>query len=134
MQALDERDEKILIERQAALNARSAAIKSGDFVRFADGKILQVSHVWLDGNDQPEAVQTSVSHGHKDSSFYLGQGYMSFSGGLFSSIPASKFIRTREAMVSGAWFFHHDYACAGGGKQVQVILPVWECSEQSPSY
>lgn len=130
---LDERDQAILNERQNALNQRTE-IKSGDFVRFADGTLRQVSHVWKDENEQPEGIQTSTSHGKGDSSFYLGKGYMSFSGGLFTSVPASTFTRSNETLTSGAWFFHHDYACAGGGIQVEVSLPLWLCSEIAPSY
>jgi hypothetical protein len=122
---MDERDTEILNVRQAAFLARTEP-KQGDFVRFADGTLRRISHVWFDENGKASHIQTS--HG---GTFYVGEGYMSYSSGaLFSSIEAGKFTRTGEIIAGRAWFFHHDLACAGGGVDVIVNCPVWECSEQ----
>jgi len=123
---LDERDLKILVVRKRALR-RKKAIKSGDFVVFTDGTTRRVSHVWKDSKNRPEFIQTSDGG---DMSFYLGEGYMSFSGGLHPSLPASLFTKTDEFRDGYCWFFHHDYATAHNGVHATVPCPVWTCNSQ----
>lgn len=118
---MDDRDLEILIDRQAKLSAIKE-IKQGDYVRFADGIERRVSHVWYDGG-----IQTSAG-----GSWYLGEGYMSFSGSLFPIVPAETMRRTEEKKPGSAWFFHHDYAVRDGGIPVMVNCAVWECSEPAP--
>lgn len=121
---LDQQDQSILQARQASFTA-IAEPKQGDFIRFANGTIKRIAHVWADENGKAETIQPTMYRG--DSSFYLGDGYMSFSGSLNTGIPAAKFHRTSETMPGSAWFFHHDYATAHNGVNVTVNCPVWEC-------
>jgi hypothetical protein len=113
---LDERDRAILDERVAAFNA-TTEIREGDFVRFADGVLRQVSYVW------PGGAQTSDG-----GSFYLGNGYVNMSGTLYPSIPADTLTLTDETMPAYVWFFHHDSHTAGNSVHVQVTFRVWTCS------
>lgn len=118
----DERDQKILDERLAAFAEREGP-QTGHYVRFADGTMRRISHVWdWEGCDDP-SVQTSDC-----GSWYFGEWYMSFSGSLYKGIPASTLARTNETKPGRAWFFHHDYRSAHNGVDVMVDLPVWECS------
>jgi len=126
MNTLDERDQTIFEERQAAFMARTEP-KQGDFIRFRNGTIKRIAHVWTDQEGRAESIQPTMYKG--DSSFYLGEGYMSFSGSLNSGIDASRFTRTNETMLGAAWFFHHDLARASNGVSVQVTCPVWYCNE-----
>ena len=126
MNKLDERDQKIMDERQAAFLARTEP-KQGDFIRFKDGTVKRIAHVWTDENGKATHIQPTMYNG--DSSFYMGEGYMSFSGSLNPSIDAAKFTRTNEIMQGWAWFFHHDFATAHNGIDVLVNCPVWECAE-----
>ena len=71
----DERDRAILEARSNAFHQHTTP-QVGDFVIFADGTERRISHNWGD------EVQTS-----DDGSFYLGDGYMSFAGSLYTSIP-----------------------------------------------
>ena len=116
---MDKRDEELLKQRSATFLERKY-IKSGDFVRFADGTIRRVSHVWT---DEPVGIQTS-----DNGSWYLGNGYMSFSGGLFCPIPAASMTRTDETMSGACWFFHHDFAYRDNGIYTSIPCPVWNCS------
>jgi hypothetical protein len=122
---MDARDSEILRVRAAAFLARQQ-VKQGDFIRFANGTIRRVSHVWTDENNQPDGVQTTM----KDTggSFYLGDGYMSYSGGMWPSIPANTLTRAVELMDGRAWFFHHDYSQAHNGIDVNIPCPVWDCT------
>lgn len=122
---MDEQDTQILARRQAQLDARTEA-KAGDIIRFPDGTIKRMAHVWTDENGKAESIQPSSHDG--DSCCYLGEGgYQSYSGGLLPGIDARKFTRTTETMEGSAWFFHHDYARAHNGIDVKVTLPVWDC-------
>jgi hypothetical protein len=98
MSQLDERNQKILSDRQSAFLSDST-IKSGDFVRFVDGTLRRVSHVWTDARNKPDSIQTSTG-----GSFYIGNGYMSFSGGLYSGVDFAQFTRTDETMHGRCWF------------------------------
>lgn len=122
----DERDEEILRKRQEMLN-EDTSIKQGDRVIFADGVKRWVSHVWeaydhpTDG--YPTSVQTSDG-----GSFYLGEGYCSMSGGLFTGVPATTLTRTDDTAQLGVWFFHHDWHQAHSAVHAQVDVPVWTCT------
>ena len=107
---VDERDVDIMRARMALLDGMEA-IRCGDYVRFPDGHYERVSHVWEDG------VQTS-----NGGSWYLGNGYCSFSGGLNAVVSNDTLTLTDEIKPGMVWFFHHDYAGAGNG--VDVIVPL----------
>ena len=123
---MDELDAKILAERQAAfLRRRDGEIKSGDFVHFADGTMSRVTHVWSDERG-PFSIQTEQGNG--DSSFYLGNGYMEFSGSLRPGVSFSFMKPAGWTTPGSCWFFHHDHARAYNGVRVKVDCPVWNCS------
>jgi hypothetical protein len=82
----------------------------------------QIFYVW------PDSVQTSDG-----GSFYLGDGYMSFSGSLYTSVPIETLTliegTRREAW---AWFFHHDHRTAHNSVHVCVPVRVWMSSAKAP--
>jgi hypothetical protein len=121
---LDERDQAILAQRAAALLARGAdEPQIGDYVTFADGITLRVSYVWPDGG-----IQTS-----QGGFFYLGDGYCSFSGGLFPALPQDTLTLTGTRRAGPCWFFHHDYATADNGVDVEpAVFNAWACSIAAP--
>lgn len=118
---LDDRDAAILAARVAAFDPVEGP-RVGDYVHFNDGVTRQISYVW------PDSVQTSDG-----GSFYLGKGYMSFSGGLYTAVPTETLTLvegvTREA---GAWFFHHDHWTAHNDVHVRVPVRVWMSSAKAP--
>jgi hypothetical protein len=118
---LDARDAAILAARVAAFDPTEGP-RVGDYVHFIDGVKRQISYEWPDG------VQTSDG-----GSFYLGEGYMSFSGGLYTSVPTETLTlmegTTREA---SAWFFHHDRWTAHNAVHVRVSVRVWMSSAKAP--
>lgn len=121
----DERDAEILRAREASLDANP--INPGDFVTFADGTTRRVSYVWT-YEDKPQSIQTSHS-----GSWYLGDGYVSFSGSLYNGVPFESLTDTGDKHDGDAWFFHHDYACADNGVQVAVKFRVWRCNQEAMS-
>ena len=130
MPNLDERDQAIYDNRQAAFLDRKSEsdIRQGDFIRFKDGALKRVAHVWKDIEGFEDSVQPTSARGNSGS-FYIGGGWASFSGALDSSIPFSTFKKTNEFIPDGYfWFFHHDFAYAHNGVYVFMKTPVWECS------
>jgi len=118
----DARDEEILLARYTAYMAL-AEPSIGDWVRFRDGVGRRIGHVWWDG-----AIQTS-----RNGSFYLGEGYVSFSGELYRSIPSSTLTLSKDRQVGSFWFFHHDRQEASNGVTFNVECRIWDCSEDAPS-
>lgn len=112
----DDRDAELLCQRATELDADPGP-RCGDFVRFADGRMERVSHVW------DAAVQTS-----EGGSFYLGHGYVSFSGGLNPSIPAAELRRADEAQDGSCWFFHHDRFTAHNAVHATMPFRVYDVS------
>lgn len=118
---LDERDQAILAERVAEIDRREGP-RVGDFVRYADGVEHRVSHVW--GDEADDTIQTSYG-----GSFYLGHGYVSFSGGLEPGVKRETLTLTGERKDGRVWFFHHDYATAHNGVDARMAFRVYETSE-----
>jgi len=99
----DDRDATIKARRLAAWNTRNGP-RVGDFVIMPDLTYQRFSHDWGD------SIQTS-----EGGSFYLGEGYASFSGGLNPSVPKSRLVLTDEIREGSFWFFHHDFMRAHNG-------------------
>ena len=108
---LDPQDRTILEARLAAWNERTGP-RVGDYAIFADGTTHRFSYDW--GGEY--GIQTS-----KDGSFYLGDGYMSFSGGLDPCIRYERIHPTGEVRDGRCWFFHRDWHRADNG--VDVLVP-----------
>src|SRR5882724_5982120 len=124
LDALDDRDSAILAERLASLPTDAPSV--GEWVRFADGTMRRVSHVWPgDWHDDGIArVQTSDG-----GSYYLGDGYVSMSGSLYPGVKADTLTLADDAPRAGScWFFHHDHHCASNGVDVTVPWRVWRCA------
>lgn len=116
---LDDRDRDLFTARAESYD-RIGGPRVGDYVEFADGVIRRVSHVWDDG------VQTSDG-----GSFYLGNGYISFSGGLYPSIPFSSLTDTGEKRNGSVWLFHHDWARAHNGVHSEISFRVFKADRET---
>ncbi len=117
----DERDAEIVATRAATLAANP--INVGDFIRFADGTTRRVSYIWPGDDDAPGSIQTSAG-----GSYYLGDGYVSFSGALFIGVPFASLTDTGDTFDGDVWIFHHDHACAHNGVHTTIKFRVWHCN------
>ena len=124
---LDERDRAIFAARVAQFDPTEGP-RVGDHVDFTDGVSRLISYVWGDGTDELDGVQTSDG-----GSFYLGDGYMSFSGSLYICVPHDTLTLTEETRATVAWFFHHDWHSRDNGVDVKVAMRVWKCCVAAPS-
>lgn len=125
MGILDARNQEILAQREALRDAIEGP-RVGDFVRFADGILRRISHIWDFADGCDAMVQTSDG-----GSFYLGDGSMSFSGSLYSSVNVRTLTLTEETRTGGAWFFHHDWPEAHNGIDVALTCRVYTCTENA---
>lgn len=126
---LDERDQAILAESVAALDQDDRP-RVGDWIDFPDGTSRRVSYLWCDEFGEPLAngVQTSAG-----GSWYLGHGYCSFSGSLFTGVDVSTLELTDETRDGSVWFFHHGFRMAHNGVGAAVAFRVYRCSVAAPT-
>jgi hypothetical protein len=123
---LDERDRAIIDARAESL-ATVQGPRVGDWVEFADGITRRVSHVWDFDDDALSGVQTS-----NGGSFYLGEGFVSFSGNLYQSVRPSTLTRTEETRLGRVWIFHHDWAEAHNGVDTSILFRVYKSTAKAP--
>lgn len=114
---LDERDTEIFVRRFHSFYDHHGP-RVGDYVQFSDGVERRISHVW------PDSIQTSDG-----GSWYLGEGFVSFSGGLYLGVKPETLTDTGGRKPGSVWFFHHDYATAGGGVTTAMDFRVFACTE-----
>lgn len=120
---LDDRDRLILRERMAAHEAGDGP-QVGDFVTFAGGTRRRLSRLWPDG------FQTSdVGSG----SYYLGPGYVSYSGGLYTACPIDSLTYANSHAIGMVWFFHHDDHRAHNGVEAVGSFRMWDCGLEAPT-
>lgn len=117
-QHLDERNAAILDNRVEALLEITRPMV-GDFAMMPDGAVKRISHIW-DFGDGTTSIQTS-----KGGSFYLGDGYVSFSGGLDPGIDGNRFRDLGYRQHGSCWFFRDDFWGAGRGLDVVAPFRVW---------
>jgi hypothetical protein len=86
----------------------------GDYLRIGE-KYVRFSHDWGD------KIQTS-----KGGSFYLGDGYISFSGGLDPAIPKAELKDTGETRTGYIWVFKKDWWAANNGCDFEREFRVFE--------
>jgi len=123
---LDERDRQILWERRHSIELTEEP-RCGDYVEFADGITRRVSHVYGADWDDMAGVQTSDG-----GSFYLGNGYVSFSGSLYPSVSMTTLTLTGQQRAGSAWFFHHDWAMRDNGVDVTIPFRVYRSTANAP--
>jgi len=91
---------------------------------------------WLVKKVKGEDKYYRFSHNYGDSlqisdggSFYLGEGYISFSGSLEPSIPLEKMEDTGEKKLGQVWFFKNDIKQAENGITLETEFRVYRLKE-----
>jgi hypothetical protein len=118
-------DAGIIAKRMAALDAMPG-MRVGDFLRLKDGTLARVAYHW------GHCVQPSCSR--HSGSFYLADGYVSYSGGLDASISITEFRLTGETDCGLVWIFHRNFIGAGRGVDAVVPFRVYEQIERLTSF
>jgi hypothetical protein len=84
-----------------------------------NGETTRFTHDWGD----------SIQTGGCGSGFYLGEGYISYSGGLDSGVKTSDLKPTDEKMKGWIWIFDKDIWGAGRGVDFEIDFRVFELIE-----
>ena len=93
----------------------------GDWIREHNGRMTRITHDWTGYKDNP-SMQSGGEHGR----FYLGAGYISYSGGLDAGTKKGDLIRTNEIKPGAVWFFKDDYHTAHNGIDYMVDFRVYK--------
>jgi hypothetical protein len=123
----DQKDREILATRLAAYESRNG-MTTGDAIQFSDGKIMRIAYIHRHMDGAPFSVQPCWGgsfHMHKS-------GHCEMSGGLETGIDPAEFQPTEEKHNVSAWFFHHDYAGAGMGRDFTYPARVWKIDRPAP--
>ena len=100
-------------------------LRVGDWVRFPNGIMNRVTYIW---DVEPERIiQTGGSDGNHG--YFLGKGWISYSGGLDVGVDESKFTPTKETKKGWIWFFNNNYVTAHNGVYYEMNFRIFECSE-----
>jgi hypothetical protein len=102
-----EENEAILATRIYSLNQRPGP-RCGDWLDLPDGTSARIAHHWGD------AVQPSTGNGDTGS-FYLGDGFLSYSGSLEGSVAIDRLQFDGEYRSGRLWFFSQDHHRAHNG-------------------
>lgn len=115
-------NDEILLTRYTALNKQQGA-RVGDFLKLTPPdprcpNYTRFTHDWGD------TIQTGGTVG---GSYYLANGFLSYSGGLDPGIATADLILTDEVKDGHVWFFDEDISGAGRGltfdAQMRVFIP-----------
>lgn len=109
---IKEKNQKILDERLEHYN-QIEGVRVGDWIREKDGTMTRATHIWDDGQVQ--------NGGNKYSSYYLGDGYLEYSGSLDHGYYKNQLEPTDEMEDGSIWFFKNDFATAHNG--IDYIVP-----------
>lgn len=111
-------DDEILNKRLVKYNQIKSP-RVGDWIREKSGRMTRATHDW--GND------SIMQHGGGEfGQFYLGDGYISYSGGLDTGIKKASLKLTDEVKTGKVWFFKNDYAMAFNGIDYMIDFRVYE--------
>lgn len=122
-----DKDRELLRLRAAAWEARPSKVpREGDFVRFlkSPGVLYRFSY--------RNEYSSQITRG---GSYYLDRnGYCSFSGGLYPSVPYSDLRLTSEQLLGSFWFFHDDYPRAHSAVNVAIPCRLWVSEGETTDY
>lgn len=123
---LDAVDADILEARKAALSDTCEVIV-GDWLRFDDGRMERVTHIWPADWHEDEIARAQTTHPKfGGGSFYLGRTACSYSGALDGGIKVDRFTFSGEMKPGPVWFFHHDSHRAHNGVNVEIPFRVYD--------
>lgn len=117
---LDEKDKAILSNAVLCRElTETSKPDSGDVMRWPDGQLTRACHIWDDGAQYTDQLESG--------SFCMNRnGSLSYSGGLNTAIPFERIKPTAERMTAPCWFFHHGHARAHGGVHAVMSVRVWD--------
>ena len=130
MPEIDERDVTIIQACEFKFN-EDKGLRQGDYVIFADDVVRRISYIWPESAGVPKGIQTSDIN----SSYYLGDGYVSMgNGSLYPPVSSKTLTLTDQTRYGPVWIFHHGYRAAHNGVSSIIRFRVYSCSEDASKY
>lgn len=118
----NERTDKIVEDRMKQYNTIPGA-RVGDWIREKDGRMTRTTYDWNETGEDTETIQ----HGGSEfGGYYLGAGYISYSGSLDSGFKKNQLRDTGEVKNGRVWVFKDDFWGAGRGVDYTVQFRVFE--------
>jgi hypothetical protein len=114
-----EKDQRLISDRRESFDDIDGP-RVGDFLKTADGTYHRFTHDWGD------SIQTTSASYPAHGSFYLGEGYVSYSGGLDPAIDKKILRRILETREGRFWFFSGDSPRAHNGIYFNIPCRVYE--------
>jgi hypothetical protein len=112
-----EKNIEILNERVTNFNNMSSLVpRVGDYLKLDKRQYTRFTHAWFDG----------IQAGGEAGSYYLGDGYCSYSGGLTEIISYEKIKLTKKTKTGLVWFFNNDWHEAHNGVHFEIEFRVYE--------
>lgn len=121
---LKEVNDNILKARLEQFNLIPGA-RLGDFIKLPSETgdfYTRITHIWEGDN----MLQTGGSAGN---AYYLGNGYLSYSGGLDPGLKADDLIPTDEKKQGLIWFFSNNESRAHNGVEYSIEFRVFTIKE-----
>jgi hypothetical protein len=124
---LKDRDKQIYESRKKKYS-KIKGIRIGDYVRFPNGYMSRVTHIWEDGH-----IQAGGSSGGQ---YYFGDGYISYSGSLSDGFSFNNVIvnKSSDYKIGSVWFFHNGFATAGGGVDTYMYFRIFDITPVVDDY
>lgn len=113
---------KILNDRMKVYNEIPGA-RVGDWIREKSGRMTRATYDWNREGQTDDIIQHS---GSEYGQFYLGDGYLSYSGGLDTGIRKNQLRDTGKMKNGEVWFFKDDWHTGGNGIDFMVPFRVFE--------
>lgn len=111
MKKKKERQQQILAERMKKYD-EIHGVRVGDWIETPNGRMTRATYDW------GEEIQDG---GGEYGQFYLGDGYISYSGGLDPGVRKDELVNTGKVKNGKVWFFKDDIWTAGNG--IEFIVP-----------
>jgi hypothetical protein len=102
-----------ILARNIAAYDKIDGPRVGDFLELPNGDLTRFTYDW------GFKLQTGLG------SFYLGNGYCSFSGSLNHGISTDDVVRTDRTRSGSCWFFEDDIPGAGRGLDITADFRVF---------
>ena len=137
MNAIEQKDleinKEILERRMESLSSMNP--KVGDWVIFNNCE-RRISYIWNrnEYGDISPVAEWGIQTSSPCASYYLGNGYVSFSGSLFVSVKGGWLQWSGEQKDANVWFFNRDHWSAHCGRTFQAAFEVWTVDQDAPEY
>ncbi len=116
------RQDAILAERMNKYNDIPGC-RVGDWIREHNGHMTRATYDW---NNLEETTDIMQHGGSEYGQYYLGNGYLSYSGSLDTGIKKNQLKQTDEVKFGKVWFFIDDYHTANNSIEYMVPFRVFE--------